>query len=196
MYYCEKGVFMFGFARINKEDKAKDALKELNKNSLMNSLGYTTGLLETSISSFTLTEGIEVYKSLRKIIDTLTKKFSIEELESKREEAPKSVVTQEEFNKFFEENILSKIDQTQTFFPDENNFSCIGLCNSRGEWLLDYDYNPENSYFYYQYDRVYTIIMNKFSLQDSALQTLMKSLVESHFKMKNPAQPILASSPR
>jgi hypothetical protein len=187
---------MFGFARINKEDKAKDALKELNKNSLMNSLGYTTGLLETSISSFTLTEGIEVYKSLRKIIDTLTKKFSIEELESKREEAPKSVVTQEEFNKFFEENILSKIDQTQTFFPDENNFSCIGLCNSRGEWLLDYDYNPENSYFYYQYDRVYTIIMNKFSLQDSALQTLMKSLVESHFKMKNPATPILASSPR
>jgi hypothetical protein len=177
---------MFGFARINKEEKAKDALKELNKNSLMNSLGYTTGLLETSISSFTLTEGIEVYKSLRKIIDTLTKKFSIEELKSKREEEPKALVTQEEFNKFFEEEILSKIDQTQTIFPDKNSFSRIGLCNSIGGWLFVYNTDPEDFYFYYQYDRVYTIIMNKFSLQEDELQALMKSLVESHFNLSNP----------
>jgi hypothetical protein len=128
-------------------------------------------------AELTLEEGISIYKML-------LKKFSIEELEGKIEETPKAVVTQEEFNKFFEENILSQVDPSKTIFPNKNSFSKIKLFNSNGEWLFEYNTDPENSYFWYQFDRVYLILRDKFSLQDSALQALMKSLVESHFKMK------------
>jgi len=128
-------------------------------------------------AELTLEEGISIYKML-------TKKFSIEELEGKIEETPKAVVTQEEFNKFFEEEILSKVDPTKTIFPDKNNFSRIILRNSEGNWLLDYDTNPKNSHFWYQNSRVQVILRGKFLLQDEEFQSIMKSLVESHFKMK------------
>ena len=108
----------------------------------------------------------------------------LEGIFTKEELGVNTIPTQEEFNKFFEEEILSKVDPSKTRFPIENSFSCIHLCNSRGEWLFDYDTDPKNSYFYYQFKCVYAIIMNKFSLQDDELQALMKSLVEKHFKMK------------
>jgi len=121
--------------------------------------------------------------SNRKMLEGI---FTKEELEIESETflKVKQCPSQEEFNKFFEEEILSQVDPSKTRFPIENSFSCIHLCNSRGEWLFDYDTDPKNSYFYYQFKCVYAIIMNKFSLQDDELQALMKSLVESHFKMK------------
>lgn len=128
-------------------------------------------------AELTLEEGILLYKML-------TKKFTKEELEGKDIPEDKKVVTQEEFNKFFEEEILSKIDQSKTIFPDKNNFSHIRLFDSNGKWLFDYDTNKENQYFYYSYTRVCVLFMKKFSLENDEIQSLMKSLVESHFNLR------------
>jgi hypothetical protein len=123
--------------------------------------------------------------------DLLLSIFTKEELEDNC--VNKKVVTQEEFNKFFEENILSRVDASKTISPDKVNFSRIQLCNYKGEWLLDYDYNPRNTHFKYHYNRVYIILRDKFSLQDDELQVLMKSLIESHFYLKGVASQRIGS---
>jgi len=61
----------------------------------------------------------------------------------------------------------------------------IEVCNTKGEWLINYSTNPENPHFWYNYDRIYVILQNQLSLQDYELQRLMKRLVESQFKMKD-----------
>lgn len=109
----------------------------------------------------------------------------LEGIFTKEELGVNTIPTQEEFNKFFEEEILSKVDPSKTRFLYKNNFSRIELCNSKGEWLFNYDYNPEKPHFWYQYDRVCFIFMNQFSLQEGDKHRLMKSLVESHFKLKD-----------
>ena len=125
----------------------------------------------------TLEEAKKLYNSSEEAKVFVLSKFTKEEL------GVSTIPTQEEFNKFFEEEILSKVDPTKTRFPTKNSFGFIQLYNSKGEWLLDYDYNPKSAYFYYQFDRVYCVLRDKFSLQDRALQALMKSLVESHFNL-------------
>jgi hypothetical protein len=172
---------MFGIHK----NKANDTLKELNMSTIQHSLGYQIGLLEATMPMLTLTDGISVYNALKQSINTLNKKFSIDELEGK------SIPTQEEFNKFFEENIFPLIDYSKTKFFDcygkvsKTPTSRIELRNSDNEWLFDYNYDQENQYFWYSYDRVYTIFMNTFSLQDVDRHRLMKSLAEKHFKLYN-----------
>jgi hypothetical protein len=95
--------------------------------------------------------------------------------------------TQEEFNKFFEENILSQIDYSKTTFLDNNShvskipINRIQLNNSNGEWLFDYSYDQKHPYFWYQHDRVYLILNMQFLLQDNEIQQYMKSMIEKHF---------------
>jgi hypothetical protein len=135
--------------------------------------------------------------SNRKMLEGI---FTKEELEIESETflKVKQCPSQEEFNKFFEEEILSKIDPTKTSFPDKNNFSHIELYNSNGDWLFDYDTDTDSKYpdtdlkdphFWYEYTYVCSIFMDQFSLQDVDRHRLMKSLVASHFKIKD-IQPI------
>ncbi len=121
----------------------------------------------------------QIYKESEDSRNLLLSIFTKEEL------GVSTIPSQEEFNKFFEEEILSRVDPSKTKFPKKNSFSCIQLCNSNGEWLFDYDTDPKNSWFYYSHAYVCTIFMNKFSLQDGAIERLMKSPVETHFKMKD-----------
>ena len=116
----------------------------------------------------------------------------LEGIFTKEELGVNTIPTQEEFNKFFEEEILSKVDPSKTRFLYKNNFSRIELCNSKGEWLFNYDYNPEKPHFWYQYDRVNCVLQDKFSLQDGAIERLMKSLVETNFNLMEtqPKSPI------
>jgi hypothetical protein len=110
-------------------------------------------------------------------------KFNKDELEYK------SKPTQEEFNAFFEENILCTIDYSKTKFLDCAGFdsktptSRIELRNSNNDWLFDYDYNKKNIHFYYSYYHVYIILNNKFSLTDVDIAQLMKSMVNKHFNL-------------
>jgi len=104
--------------------------------------------------------------------------------------------TQEEFDKFFEDNIFSQIDYSKSSFLDCNNgyvskipTSRIKLRNSRDEWLFDYDYNNRHSFFWYESDRVYTIFMDQFSLQDADRNRLMKGLIAKYFNLRD-TQPV------
>ena len=132
----------------------------------------------------TLDEAKKLYNSSEEARVFLLSKFTKEELEGK------TIPTQEEFNKFFEENIFSQIDYSKTKFLDCNNghvsktpTSRIKLRNSNSEWLFDYDYNTKNQHFRYSYFGVYEIFMKHFSLQDVDRHRLMKRLVEKHFNL-------------
>ena len=131
----------------------------------------------------TLDEAKKLYNSSEESKVFLLSKFTKEELEGK------TVPTQEEFNKFFEENIFPLIDYSKTKFLDNNGnvsktpTSRIELNNSDNKWLFDYNYEQKNSRFLYSYKRVYLIFMKQFSLQDVDRHRLMKSLVEKHFNL-------------
>ena len=125
----------------------------------------------------TLEEAKKLYNSSEEAKAIMLSKFTKDELEGN------IIPSQEEFNKFVEENILSTINYSRIIFLDSNIHmsktptSRILLKNSDGKWLFDYDYDKKNSYFEYSYARVSTIIINKFHLQDDEIQILMKSLV-------------------
>ena len=134
----------------------------------------------------TLDEAKKLYNSSEESKVFLLSKFTKEELEGK------TVPTQEEFNKFFEENIFTLIDNSETKFLDCNNghvsktpTSRIELNNSDNKWLFDYNYEQKNSRFLYSYKRVYLIFMKQFSLHDVDRNRLMKSLVEKHFNLSD-----------
>ena len=134
----------------------------------------------------TLDEAKKLYNSSEEAKMFLLSKFTKEELEGK------NIPTQEEFNKFFEENIFSQIDYSKTKFLDCNNghvsktpTSRIELNNSDNKWLFDYNYEQKNSRFLYSYKRVYLIFMKQFSLHDVDRNRLMKSLVEKHFNLSD-----------
>ncbi len=104
-------------------------------------------------------------------------------------EKVKMAIDQESFNKAFNEILEGA---TQRYFDSKTrNFSekettRIMVLDKDAEWLIDYDTNEKYPHFYYQYDRVYSILMKKFSLEfDGSIQTLMKSLVETQYKMKD-----------
>ena len=131
----------------------------------------------------TLDEAKKLYNSSEESKVFLLSKFTKEELEGK------TVPTQEEFNKFFEENIFPLIDYSKTKFLDNNGnvsktpTSRIELRNSDDKWFFDYNYEQKNQHFWYSYYRVYTIFMTKISLQDDDRHRLMKSMVEKHFNL-------------
>jgi hypothetical protein len=138
----------------------------------------------------TLGEAKKLYNSSEEAKVCLLSKFTKDELEGK------NIPTQEEFNKFFEENIFPLIDYSKTKFLDCNNghvsktpTSRIELNNSDNKWLFDYNYEQKNSRFLYSYKRVYLIFMKQFSLHDFDRNRLMKSLVEKHFNLMN-TQPL------
>ena len=133
----------------------------------------------------TLDEAKKLYNSNEEAKTIMLSKFTKDELEGK------TVPTQEEFNKFFEENIFPLIDYSKTKFLDNNlnisktPTSRIRLFNSNSEWLFDYNYDQKRQRFWYSYDCVYTIFMNHFSLQDVDRHRLMKSMVEKHFNLRD-----------
>ena len=134
-------------------------------------------------AQITLEEAKKLYNSSEEAKVFLLSKFTKDELEGK------NIPTQEEFNKFFEENILSQIDYSKTKFLDcdgcasKTPTSRIRLKNSDGNWLFDYNYDQKNQHFYYSYDRVSTIFMNAFSLYNDDMYRLMKIPVEKHFNL-------------
>ena len=140
----------------------------------------------------TLEEAKKLYNSSEEAKIFLLSKFNKNELEGK------NIPSQEEFNKFFEENIFPLIDYSKTKFLDYNGnvsktpTSRIQLRNSDDKWLFDYNYDQKNPYFYYSHYRVYSNFQKQFSLQDVDRHRLMKSLVEKHFNLGN-TQPDLAT---
>ena len=136
-------------------------------------------------AQITLEEAKKLYNSSEEAKVFLLSKFTKDELEGK------NIPSQEEFNKFFEENIFPLIDYSKTKFLNINSYynssktptSRIELRNSDDKWFFDYNYEQKNQHFWYSYYRVYTIFMTKISLQDDDRHRLMKSMVEKHFNL-------------
>ena len=131
-----------------------------------------------------------------KLLDSLTlmeEEQTDDELVSEHSLNP---VDQESFNKAF--NDLLK-GSTRRYLNTNRNTDEISkkktarieVLNSNGNWLLDYSTDPENSYFWYQFDRVYIILQSHFSLQDEEIQSLMKSMVDTQYKMKGVTPKVL-----
>jgi hypothetical protein len=133
----------------------------------------------------TIEEAKKLYNSSEEAKVFLLSKFTKDELEGK------NIPTQEEFNKFFEENIFPLIDYSKTKFLDcdgvdsKTPTSRIKLRDSNDNWLFDYNYDQKNQHFWYSYNRVCSIFMNQFHLQDVDRHRLMKSLVEKHFNLRD-----------
>ena len=129
-------------------------------------------------AQITLEEAKQLYNSFDLIKPFLLSKFSKDELEG-------STVTQEEFNKFFEDTIFPLIDCSKTRYLDNNGngskiqTSRIELRNSDNKLLFEYD--QKKHCFWYSYDRVYTIFQKQFLLQNDNIYRLMKILVKKHF---------------
>jgi len=123
----------------------------------------------------TLDEAKKLYNSYEEGKAVLLSKFTKDDLEGK-------TVTQEEFNKFFEDTILSTIDGIKTV-----SGQCLGdMLNNRliirnydDKWLFDYS----NTHFLYSYDRVGCILRSKFSLSLSEINRLMKMQLVKNFNL-------------
>ena len=123
----------------------------------------------------TLDEAKKLYNSYEEGKAVLLSKFTKDELEGK-------TVTQEEFNKFFEETILSTIDDIKPV-----SGQCLGdmlnnrliIRNYEDKWLFDYS----NTHFLYSYDRVGSILRSKFSLSLSEINRLMKMQLVKNFNL-------------
>ena len=123
----------------------------------------------------TLDEAKKLYNSYEEGKSVLLSKFTKDELEGK-------TVTQEEFNKFFEDTILSTIDDIKTV-----SGQCLGdmlnnrliIRNYEDKWLFDYS----NTHFLYSYDRVGSILRSKFSLSLSEINRLMKMQLVKNFNL-------------
>lgn len=105
--------------------------------------------------------------------------------------------TQEEFNKAFNrilEGSTKRYLNAKTRDVSKEKTSRIEVLDSNGKWLLEYDYNPKNSCFYYQYMRVYWVLCEQFSLQDDEIQAFMKNLVESQYNLKGVTTYVLGAT--
>ena len=129
----------------------------------------------------TLDEAKQLYNSFDLIKPFLLSKFTKDELDG-------STVTQEEFDKFFEDTIFPLIDYSKTKFLDRNNnisetpTSRIELRNSKDVWLFDYNYDQKDKHFGYSCD-ISFMLYTKFYLNDFYLQPRMKNLVKKHFNL-------------
>lgn len=96
---------------------------------------------------------------------------------------------QEKFNKAFNDILKGSrqryLYSNQTHIVSKNKSSRIEVLNSDGNWLIDYDSDPENSHFWYQEDRVFWVLRNKFSLQYNEMQLHMKNLIETQYNLKD-----------
>jgi len=131
-----------------------------------------------------------------KLLDSLTLMEEEQTDDELVSEHSLNLVDQESFNKAFND-ILD--GSTQRYLNTNRNTDEISkkktarieVLNSNGNWLLDYSTDPENSYFWYQFDRVYIILQSHFSLQDEEIQSLMKSMVDTQYKMKGVTPKVL-----
>jgi len=129
----------------------------------------------------TLDEAKQLYNSFDLIKPFLLSKFTKNELDG-------STVTQEEFDKFFEDTIFPLIDYSKTKFLDRNNnisetpTSRIELRNSKDAWLFDYNYDQKDKHFGYSCD-ISFMLYTKFYLDEFYLQPRMKNLVKKQFNL-------------
>ena len=125
----------------------------------------------------TIEEARKIYASSDEMKSLMLTKFTKDELEPHE-------VTQEEFDKIF----LEFLGQcTKTVFLNEHGYKSnlptnrIELRNPNDEWMFDILFTGKNKHFWVSYFRIWKIFANTYSLQDDAIQRLMKNQVNTVF---------------
>ncbi|MFA7010927.1 MAG: hypothetical protein WC240_06880 [Bacilli bacterium] len=95
-------------------------------------------------------------------------------------------VTQVKFNKAFNELLKGS---SQRYIDPKNNVSKnktfhVEIFDKNGKWMLDYSANPKYPYFWYS-NKCYITLIERFSLLPGEINNLMKSFVETQFKIKD-----------
>ena len=129
----------------------------------------------------TIEEARKIYASSDEMKSLMLTKFTKDELEPHE-------VTQEEFDKIF----LEFLGQcTKTVFLNEHGDKSklptnrIELRNPNDEWMFDILFTGKNKHFWVSYFRIWKIFANTYSLQDDAIQRLMKNQVNTVFGLDN-----------
>ena len=113
------------------------------------------------------------------------------------------VLTEDQVNKILEQTkvkdtkelvkqeILEMLEKykSNVRFLDENYkvskypTSRFEIFNEEGKWLFDINYNSKNQHFWYSYYRVYSVFLNKYSINIDDFQEVMKSILEEHLNL-------------
>lgn len=107
-----------------------------------------------------------------------------------------STVSQEEFNTAFNDLLKGSTQRyldPETREVSENETSMIQVLDSKGEWLIDYSTDPRKPHFWYQDDRVFSPLSDKFSLKVDEMQRLMKNMVETQYKKKGATPTVICN---
>jgi len=124
-----------------------------------------------------------------RLAESIIKDICLQMIAFSTSEAIKKNLIQEKFNKAFNDILKGSrqryLYSNQTHIVSKNKSSRIEVLNSDGYWLIDYDSDPENSHFWYQEDRVFWVLRNKFSLQYNEMQLHMKNLIETQYNLKD-----------
>ena len=124
-----------------------------------------------------------------RLAESIIKDICLQMIAFSTSEAIKKNLIQEKFNKAFNDILKGSrqryLYSNQTHIVSKNKSSRIEVLNSDGNWLIDYDSDPENSHFWYQDDRVFWVLRNKFSLQYNEMQLHMKNLIETQYNLKD-----------
>lgn len=124
-----------------------------------------------------------------RLAESIIKDICLQMIAFSTSEAIKKNLIQEKFNKAFNDILKGSrqryLYSNQTHIVSKNKSSRIEVLNSDGNWLIDYDSDPENSHFWYQEDRVFWVLRNKFSLQYNEMQLHMKNLIETQYNLKD-----------
>ena len=124
-----------------------------------------------------------------RLAESIIKDICLQMVAFSTSEAIKKNLIQEKFNKAFNDILKGSrqryLYSNQTHIVSKNKSSRIEVLNSDGNWLIDYDSDPENSHFWYQDDRVFLVLRNKFSLQYNEMQLHMKNLIETQYNLKD-----------
>jgi hypothetical protein len=124
--------------------------------------------------NLTFEEKQQIETAIKNLTDILNK--------DKREP---ETVAQEKFNKEF--NKLLKGSSQRYIDPNgkvsRKKTPHVEIFDKNGKWLLDYSTDPKVWVFWYS-NTMYLLLRKKFSLSMHETTFLMKSLVETQFKMK------------
>ena len=127
------------------------------------------------MAELTIEEARKIYSSSDSLKSLMLTKFTKEELE-------RNEITQSEFDKKFIE-LLGKCTKTIFLnkYGDISPTNRIELRNIDDEWMFDILFTGKNKHFWVSYFRIWKIFANTYSLQDDAIQRLMKNQVNTVF---------------
>ena len=72
---------------------------------------------------------------------------------------------------------------TESYKVSKYPTSRFKILDENGDWLFTIVYDSKNQHFWYSYYRVYSVFLNKYSINIDDFQEVMKSMLEEHLSL-------------